>query len=186
MMNVADWIQNNTRLAKGRPDFTLTPEQRHLATVLCVIAAPYNLGVEWEHVEWGEHYMAVTLPIGRSLSTYDDDGLTRLVVAAHDAAVRIEVSPSHTWAWGGEGERDRVAVAKIYRQMREEYECSPAYAKEIARRFEDGAPGNPSLRILLSLRQRGGSMFERHPNRIGAFHERKRQFWPFGTEGETA
>lgn len=105
----SDWVQRNT----GR---TLTEDEARCVDTLSAIQRPYNwvlIGGGWRDtvsskddrahlydydgpprhpaVTFGGRYLVVRLTQG--LATFDFDDLTRLVLAAHRNAVRVEVSP---------------------------------------------------------------------------------------------
>lgn len=52
---------------------------------------PWNIPTNWSKVEFGHYYTRFAL--NQSFATADFDALTRLVLAAHEKAVRVEVSP---------------------------------------------------------------------------------------------
>ena len=82
------WVKDQQCYYK-RPH-ELTADEERCVLVLCSLGAPYNLPMDWQRVEWRDHYIVVRLE-GEELATYDFDGMTRLVVAAHRHAVRVAV-----------------------------------------------------------------------------------------------
>lgn len=159
----ADWVQRVT-------GHTLTPEvvrcidalssiQRPYNWVLidngwagAVVRPPYEDPVDMDDlpplrapVELGTKYMIVRLM--NSLSTYDFEDLTRLVVASHRHAVRVELS------------------SEIYRSTdRDSYVTEFVNGKWVETDEHPVYPGS-CLRVQLNARQHDGArMFERHPN----------------------
>lgn len=83
----AQWIEGHL----GRE---LTPFQVKATLVLCrAFGSPWNSPWDWLNVNWefgrGVSVCAFTTP-----STHDGDDLTKLVIAAHDECVRVELSPA--------------------------------------------------------------------------------------------
>lgn len=167
MSREVQWVQHAT----GR---TLNPDVARCIDTLSSIQRPYNWvlindgwqgAVAWPHPEpdweedrppllppvvFGESYMVVRMKT--SLATYDMSELTRLVLAAHERAVRVEVS------------------AEVFRWVDTE-----SYISEYAGLDVTGQPKwvetneHPSgpgacLRVQLNARQRDGSLYERHPS----------------------
>ena len=158
----AAWVERNTGL-------TLTADQRRCVDVLCSIARPYNLPLidgGWRDVAttddggWtdvGEdaperppvviHPLFVIARLRSEMATYDGAELTRLVIAAHDAAVRVSIR------------------TETYRQIDRDSFLS-RWSDVQARWVEtDEHPASdaPCLTVILHARQRDGSLFERHP-----------------------
>lgn len=78
----------------GIPQHNLNDDNRlHIQMLVeSFRSGPWNLPVTWDRVEWGQNcYTAFNL--GSSLSTFDFDRLTRLIILAHEYCVRVEISP---------------------------------------------------------------------------------------------
>ena len=56
----------------------------------------YNAPIEWESVRWSHPRMLV-LNWRNSMSTWDFSELTTAVLLAHDAAIRLSISPKMRW-----------------------------------------------------------------------------------------
>jgi hypothetical protein len=157
----ADWVERNT----GR---TLTPDEARCVDALSAIQRPYNwslIGDGWRDtaslkdphpstddeeppvrraVIFGGRFVVVRITNG--LSTWDFDDLTRLVLAAHRNAVRVDVA------------------AEMYRAIDKD--------ADLMERSDTGEwvatgdhPEYPQacLRIMLHARQREGGTAQRHP-----------------------
>lgn len=89
-VGACDWVQR----AHGGEE--LGDQKRRLVSVAAAIASPWNLqAVEIGHNEGFEFLSdwGLRIRLKSSLSTHDNDVLTRLVVAAHAYFVRVEISP---------------------------------------------------------------------------------------------
>ena len=112
-----DWVES--QWSRSKPEFKLTAFQRLAVNVLVkgLATGPWNIDCDWKKADWnyGRGVRFVVGGMAAQLSTYDFDRLTRLVIAAHDAAVRLEVEPrtfrhlaitiwprerEHTSVWG--------------------------------------------------------------------------------------
>lgn len=159
-MTAVAWVERNT----GR---TLTDDQARCARVLCALAAPYNLpliGGGWEDaVDYepyrNQHDEPVPLPpvefgpawvfarIFSPLASFDFDNLTRLVVAAHAEAVRVELDAETYLAV------DRDSFLTKYDSETGEWVETDEHPSHVA----------ACLTIRLHPRQREGTLYERHP-----------------------
>ncbi len=77
---------------------TLAPSEFHerVVALLCAVfaAAPEQLTVDWPRVQWFGVEGGVEVPVYKpELTTTDPATLTRLVFAAHDMGVRVELRP---------------------------------------------------------------------------------------------
>jgi hypothetical protein len=137
----ANWVQANT----GR---TLTiGEARCIDTLAVIDTGIYNvhpLG-GWKRVEFRGTW--ICLHVHRGFSTYDSDHMTRLVIAGHRNAVRVDLYAALICAeWNGDDVRYRWE--------------DDGLAGEWDAAGEMGA----AMRIQLNARNRHGThLFERHP-----------------------
>lgn len=158
---VRAWVERNT----GR---SLTDDQARCVRVLCALAQPYNLPLiagGWSDVADYEPCRSpadepVPLPpveFGPSwvmartfapMSTFDFDNLTRLVVAAHAEAVRVELAAETYLAV------DRESFVSQYDSKTQEWVETDEHPSHVA----------ACLTIRMHPRQREGSLFERHPS----------------------
>lgn len=147
----SDWLTHAMGLAGQGVE--LTDEQRRCVDALASVGALYNLPVPGR-----DHAAAFRLlPRGLSvvttteLSSYDNDTLTRLVVAAHRHCVRVSIS-----AYLGhlDEDRDRALRAAVAADMGEDPDGDVLDDIAIT-----------ALEITLHARDRAGThLFERHPS----------------------
>lgn len=110
-MDHADWVQDNLNAIRrrkpsprdakaaaagrgwyGAPE-ALNDFHRRAFTILGVVGGGiYNAPIEWDSVEWRDG--SLCLNWRHELSTHDFRGLTDLVFLAHDAGIRISISPN--------------------------------------------------------------------------------------------
>lgn len=97
----------------------LNPEQVRCLETICAVQRAYNLVHYLAGATTEEKFVfssaGLVVRFKRDLSTFDGDGLTRLVLAAHRNAVRVQISPRSRFSveirlhvWGSErpaGER---------------------------------------------------------------------------------
>lgn len=85
MSTRADWV---ARFLKRE----LTPFQREAVELLCDAqrCGPYDFTSTWKSADW-ECGRGVMFIVRAQWSTYDTDGLTLLVVGAHDRCIRVEI-----------------------------------------------------------------------------------------------
>lgn len=80
----------------GIPQANLTEFNRRSIGLLCRAfgTGPWNILVNWDRMKWGnERHTCFIVNCGNGLATWDSSRLTRLVIAAHDELIRVEVSP---------------------------------------------------------------------------------------------
>lgn len=110
-MDHADWVQDNLNAIRrrkpsprdakaaaagrgwyGAPE-ALNDFHRRAFTILGVVGGGiYNAPIEWDSVEWRDD--SLCLNWRNELATRDFRGLTDLVFLAHDAGIRISISPN--------------------------------------------------------------------------------------------
>lgn len=157
------WVESAT-------GWTLNEGQARAVDALCAIAAPYNLpliGRGWEQAAHAHdrdsdpddivelppvelHDSFIIARLRGELATYDAADLTRLVLAAHDRAVRVSIRPELYLAVNYED--DLVELIRGEWTPTGEHPSAPAAC----------------LAVYLHPRQRGGSLFERHPTILQA------------------
>ncbi|SDV49246.1 hypothetical protein [Chitinasiproducens palmae] len=84
----AEWVERHLKR-------TLTPFQRRAVVLLCqaMRCGPYDFASTFKHADWNCG-LGVRFKVCRpQLSTYDTDGLTALVLGAHEQAIRVEIDP---------------------------------------------------------------------------------------------
>jgi hypothetical protein len=138
----ANWVPSN-------PGHTLTPDEARCIDTLAVIdTGIYNvhpLG-GWERVEFCGTWIA--LHVHRGFSTFDSDHMTRLVIAGHRTAVRVDLSAVLICAeWDGDDVRYRWPDDGLNGEWDAVGEMGAA------------------MRIQLNARDPHGThLFERHPS----------------------
>lgn len=82
----ADWVERHLQR-------TLTPFQRVAVELICTAKrrGPYDFPRTFELADWGREH-SISFIIRGGLTSVDSDGLTRLVVGAHDAMVRVDIA----------------------------------------------------------------------------------------------
>jgi hypothetical protein len=114
-MDHAGWVERNIaaskrgrigaadrrRQSEGRGWFAapdaLNPFQCRAITILGVIGGGiYNAPIEWDSVCW-HHPEMLRLNWRHSMSTFDFSELTVAVLLAHDAAIRLSITPKMRW-----------------------------------------------------------------------------------------
>lgn len=148
------WITEGFKRERG-VNLDLNEDQKRCIKTLVSIdriynisfaASPFHGGIEF----WPWNAMSVLL---RSpLSTFDDDGLTRLVLAAHQNRVRVEIAP---WYPHLDEPRRRLMVEYV-----KEYLASDLGVEDL----EDDEIEFHCIEVRLHPRKPEGSLFERHPD----------------------
>lgn len=84
-MSAADWVERDVGL-------TLTEFQRGAVDLICdaMRRGPYDFASTFRRADW-HHGHGVSFVVRDYLATFDCDGLTRLVVGAHDRCYRVEI-----------------------------------------------------------------------------------------------
>jgi hypothetical protein len=126
---------------------TLNDRQARCAAVINTLAPIYR----WPTVGDLSDSLIVredglTLLTTASFSTYDDDNLTRLVLAAHQEACRVQIGP---WLWYHDMERASRIAASIL-----EVNVDDVCIEEA---------GIHALALTVTARSRDGSPYDRHP-----------------------
>ena len=86
-MSELTWVERHL-------DTKLSNFQKKAVEILCsaMNKGPWNLRVNWRNTDWNWGDGVRFKLRHHSLSTYDFDELTRLVILAHDECVRIEIN----------------------------------------------------------------------------------------------
>jgi len=78
----------------GIPQKDLNDDNRKHINLLCHAfgKGPWNISTNWDTIQFGGRCTKFAVNCG-TFATYDFSVLTRLVIAAHDEAVRVEITP---------------------------------------------------------------------------------------------
>jgi hypothetical protein len=76
----------------GAPEVLTAFHHRAFAILGVVGGGIYNAPISWDSVEWGPGFLCV--PWRNELSTRDFKSLTDLVFLAHDAGIRVSITPN--------------------------------------------------------------------------------------------
>lgn len=174
----SQWISYSAEWVAGVTGRTLTEGQQRAVTVLATTAsngaiynvpligswqdaADYNIDSEYWDDDDDLHLQQLTPPVefherfviarlAGELATFDGSQLTRLVVAAHEHAVRVAVSArtvlvedDQSFLWEQKGSGNKAEWVETDRHPRYRQAC---------------------LEVMLHPRQREGSTWERHPS----------------------
>ena len=104
MSTNAEWVERLLGLKLN--DF-----QKTAVTMICSCmgCGAYDFANTFKKADWRERSVKFNIPSLRGLATYDSNGLTNLVVLAHDNAIRVEVepcNPRYLTVWMHERKRD--------------------------------------------------------------------------------
>jgi hypothetical protein len=88
MSNRSDWVERNF-------DITLNDFQKDCVDLICDAqgCGPYDFSSTFEKAKWqyGRGVLFTILPL--RLATWDFNGLTKLVIGAHEKRIRVEIMP---------------------------------------------------------------------------------------------
>lgn len=145
-----DWLERNIRASVPiGPVRSLTDEQRRCVRVLAAgLGNIYNLPTPLAVVESIDlcHPIGVSVLLVGTMSTTDDDRLTRLVLAAHREHVRVQLGP---WV-AHHDERRTAAICESY-EREHDIEVDP------------DTVGAGVMELWLHARQPEGDTYRRHP-----------------------
>jgi hypothetical protein len=101
LMKQADWVKQQQQYYKHPRE--ITDDQMRCIAVLCAAGSAYNLPINWERVDWIST-TGLLVRYGGELATYDSDGLTAIVLAAHGRPAFFILltarSQEHDSQWG--------------------------------------------------------------------------------------
>lgn len=152
------------RLHNAGVGVSFTDDHRRCVTVLeAGLGRLHNLAVPGgdlaDAVE--VHRNGLSVLVESSMSTFDTDELTRLVVAAHQHRCRVELRPWHPWA---DERRARRVAAAVLSQLTDNGFGDMTEPDEL---FGTLA----AIDILITAREADGDLYTAHPglDRLAAF-----------------
>lgn len=150
-IDTADIIARHaTRLDKQTAGVPLNEHQMRALQTLLAIAPWHRLHV-LNPTELTVRLIpkGITVLLDDRLSTCDTGGLTRLVVAAHDHAVRVELAAWHTTYLDDGDDND---IGQAVRQ---------AIGDDLG--YQPDSIGVTALKVTLTARERSGDRYSSHP-----------------------
>lgn len=121
----------------------MSPAQtRAVEVVMAGFGRPHNWCLSRSGIELLEHGVRVGFTPGVSVSSFDTDGLTRMVVEAHRVAVRVEL---------------------VCREI-ERVDDDDAVDDSEGDRWDEWAGVSGELSVLATVRDRTGDLYSRHPS----------------------